>query len=224
MSEIFDKTHKRKPFIGAKYCTYEAEIQNQRNLCFWISRFGMSGCVERQCCTSFCPLRHHNLVDLVDVDLLFNSPEAQSQAKLICPKKREHDRTEATGQAWAESIAEMPSPFPFETLSSVFALLYSVLLSTSADCRKTHPATRARESGVFYVVLAVFSFVLTVLHLMRPPPDSLEAIDQWDPFVSRGHFRQCPFLSHYFDRNWISSDAFLCILSAAVFSLGVYHF
>lgn len=42
----------------------------------------------------------------------------------------------------------------------------------------------------------------------------------WIHLFSR-HFRRCPFLSHYFDRNWISSDAFLCILSAVLFSLGV---
>lgn len=126
-----------------------------KEICVFGSQ-GLECCVELQCCTSFCSPRHHNLVDLVDVDLLFTIPEDPSQVKLICRKKREHDRTEATGQASAESIAEKPSPFPFETLSSVFALFYSVLLSTPADCRKTHPVARARESGVCDVVLAVF--------------------------------------------------------------------
>lgn len=86
-------------------------MQNQRNVCFGISRFG---CVVRhlQCWTSFCPPRHHNLVDLVDVDLLFTSPEGlqSSQINLSKETRARQDRSNGTG------IVEMPSPFPFEIL------------------------------------------------------------------------------------------------------------
>lgn len=107
-------------------------------------------------------------------------------------------------------------------LCSVFALFYSVLLSTSADCRKTHPV--ARTSPVFTIL---FWLVFVRINSAASDATSARLSGGYRPVRSicfSGHFRQCPFLSHYFDRNWISSDAFLCILSATVFSLGVYHF
>lgn len=157
-----------------------------------------------------------------DTDLLFTSPEAPTRFKSICPNKRECDRKEPTKQASAESIVKTPPPFTFETLCSVFDLSHSVLLSTSADCRKTHPV--ACTNPVFTML---YWLVFVRINSAASDATSGRLSGGYRPVRSicfAGNFRQCPFLSHYFDRNWISSDAFLCILSATVFSLGVYHF
>lgn len=145
----------------------------------------------------------------------------QSRFQSMCQKANKCDRKEAPKQASAESVVNTPPPFPFETPCCVFALFCAVLLSTS-DCRKTHPV--ARTSPVFTIL---FWLVFVRINSAASDVTPSRLSGGYRPVRSicfTGHFRQCPFLSHYFGRNWISSDAFLSILSAAVFSLGVYHF
>lgn len=92
----------------------------------------------------------------------------------------------------------------------------------SADRKNTHPVPRTNP-----VFMILFWLVSVRINGAASDATSARLSGGYRPVRSicfAGHFRQCPFLSHYFDRNWISSDAFLCILSATVFSLGVYHF
>lgn len=83
-----------------------------------------------QRCTGFCPPRHKNLVDLVDVDLLFTSP---SQFKSICPKKWERDRKAATKQ----TRVYRGDALPFSFWNSVFcAQHFSWLQESTSRCAR----------------------------------------------------------------------------------------
>ena len=116
------------------------------------------------------------------------------------------------------------------TFWGLFALSHVVLLSSRINTMKQRSCSCSQTrsflsvfmcmSTLFWVVLSVW----TALHLWCDLCQTLWRLSTSWIHLFSSHFRRRPFLSHYFDRNWISSDAFLCILSAVRFSLGVYRF